>query len=76
MIYQICYLNLGLKLKKHYILVTSILSRYLANNLDALKEHKSKIDLITLLREPSILSLSAEQCLYTSESSFRLELIL
>ena len=45
---HICYLNLGLNLQ-HYFLVTSILSRHLANNLDTLKEHELKIDLITLL---------------------------
>ena len=36
--------------KKYYIIVTSISSRYLANNFDNLKEHKSKVDLITVMR--------------------------
>ena len=53
---HICYLNLGLKLTTLYSRYFNIAS-HLASNLDALKEHESKIDLITLLWEPSILSL-------------------
>ena len=49
MIVYKCYLTLGSKHKQHYILVSPILSRYLANNFEDLKEHESKINLITLL---------------------------
>ena len=36
--------------KKHYIIVTSVLPRHLADNFDNLKEHKSKVDLIPVMR--------------------------
>ena len=57
------------KTKQNYILVTSILLRHLVNNFDTLKENEWKIHLITLLWEPSILSLMLLYCFHVSTST-------
>ena len=62
-------LNSRLKTEQYYILDTSILSCHLADSFHTMKEHESKIDLITVVWELSILSLRLYHCFRISTST-------